>query len=80
LIGGKAGHSYFYLKDGSCIAINSGNHAQTNTIFPGEDSLHPTYDAKTVIYFDTNDKKQPNTYGKDRFIIPLNKYGIIYDK
>ena len=66
-----------YLKDGACIGIYS-TAVTTNTIFPGETTYQSSSATQGLIIFDTNGEEEPNTVGKDRFVMPVGVEGIMY--
>jgi len=69
-----------YLKDGACFGIKSQAFtANTPTRFPGEESNVDLKPAQGLILFDINGDEEPNTVGKDRFMIPVGNDGIMYD-
>jgi len=69
-----------YLKDGACFGIKSQAFtANTVTRFPGESGNYNVKPAQGLILFDTNGQEEPNTIGKDRFILPIGNEGIMYD-
>lgn len=72
-------NSKFYLKDGVCIGITTGNQTNQETIIPGEASTTKTTATHGVIFFDINAEQEPNQPGKDQFLIPLSSHGIEYD-
>ena len=70
-----------YLKDGACMGIYATANASAPTLFPGEGTTTINANAtQGVIFFDTNGEDEPNTLGKDRFILPIAEEGIRYDK
>ena len=69
-----------YLKDGACIGIKAHvftENAQTR--FPGEENDFALMPEQGLILFDINGQEEPNTIGKDRFILPVGDEGIMYD-
>ncbi|MBQ8475724.1 type II secretion system protein [bacterium] len=69
----------FFLKDGVCIGISAGKPASAvNTWFPGEANDTVETPGYGVIFFDVNGTEEPNTLGKDRFLMPLGAEGIKY--
>ena len=69
----------FYLKDGACVGIAVGKPAAVNaTWFPGETNSTNNQSNYGTIFFDTNGIDEPNVLGKDQFLIPLGKEGILY--
>lgn len=69
-----------YLKDGACIGISATEvTTPTDTIFPGEDAPEQATASQGLLLFDTNGEEEPNTIGKDRFILPIGDAGIQYD-
>ena len=72
-----------YLKDGACLGIKATTdyaNSSFNTIFPGELNAQATNKVtQGLIIFDTNGTDEPNTLGKDCFILPVGTDGIMYD-
>lgn len=69
-----------YLKDGACIGIKAQEFTtNTPTRFPGEEDDVELQPAQGLILFDINGDEEPNTVGKDRFMIPVGNDGIMYD-
>ena len=69
----------FFLKDGVCVGISAGKPAAAvNTWFPGETTYTSEQPGYGVIFFDVNGIEEPNTLGKDRFLMPLGAEGIQY--
>ena len=69
----------FFLKDGVCIGITTGAPEQNvNTWFPGETTYTNEKPTHGLIFFDVNGIDEPNTIGKDRFLMPLGAEGIQY--
>ena len=67
----------FFLKDGVCIGITTGVSASNvNTWFPGETTWTEEKPSHGMIFFDVNGTDEPNTLGKDRFLMPLGSEGI----
>lgn len=67
-----------YFKDGACMGIYASAVTNANTIFPGEKDITTT-NAIGLLLFDTNGEDEPNTVGKDRFILPIGNEGIQYN-
>ena len=71
-----------YLKDGACFSITGGT-TEYDTIFPGESKMTPAENLTDGILgyidFDINGLDEPNKYGKDIFVVPINQDGIFYD-
>ncbi len=79
--------NFFYLKDGACMGVVTRNDyidTSYKYLFPGEDAdeigNQKVKGVSIQIVFDINGDNEPNTWGKDKFIIPVSKYGIIYDE
>jgi len=76
----KACNNYnnkFFLKDGVCIGISTGKpSAAVNTWFPGETTYTNEQPNYGLIFFDVNGIDEPNTLGKDQFLMPLGVEGI----
>ena len=69
-----------YLKDGACMGIKAqAFSANTPTRFPGEEVDVQLQPEQGLILFDINGQEEPNTVGKDRFMIPIGNDGIKYD-
>ena len=68
----------FYLKDGVCVGITVGPVANAATWFPEEASATTMNTTNGVIFFDVNGLQEPNTAGKDQFLLPLGEEGIKY--
>lgn len=68
----------FFLKDGACVGLKSGAQEKAVTIFPGETETSEIDATHGVIFFDINGVDEPNTLGKDQFLMPLNSEGIQY--
>ena len=82
--GASLGANAVFLKDGACMGIKAttsyNNTTGYNTIFPGETSAAKTPSiTQGLIIFDTNGVEEPNTLGKDCFILPVGDDGIIYN-
>lgn len=71
-----------YLKDGACMGIYAKAYGDgdtaVDTIFPGETGTSPVKPTQGLILFDTNGDDEPNTLGKDRFVLPVGNEGIMY--
>lgn len=74
-----ANSNAFFLKDGACLRITTGNEDDIKTILPGETSPQNKSTTYGSIFFDINGKEEPNMEGKDQFLLPLNSNGIWYD-
>ena len=70
--------SSFYLKDGTCIAIAAGSQT-FNSIIPGEKAPINVNTKNGMIFIDVNGANEPNSIGRDQFLIPLGDYGVDYD-
>ena len=75
----STGTNSFFLKDGACMGIKSGN-ANYNTWFPGENNFTAIKPTQGAIYVDINGDEEPNIEGKDRFVFPIDDQGIQYSE
>lgn len=73
----KKGTTYMRLKDGSCLGFAAGG-TSSNTIIPGESQAHTVTPSQGLIYIDINDAEEPNVFGKDQYLIPVDEGGIAY--
>lgn len=68
----------FALKDGACMGINA-NTTGVNAIFPGETTQANISGTLAEIFFDVNSEEEPNTFGKDQYLLPIGADGIKFE-
>ena len=83
---GDAGHAgitaygRYYLKDGACFGFShAGLSDVIVTILPGETQTVNRSNLLGYFVLDINCLEEPNVFGKDRYVLPINQDGIFYD-